>query len=97
MATRTRTAEEVAAEEENEVTTPEDLGFKRREVEVEHVAPPTEVGQDGLVEVRMGRTIDEFTFGNPHFHHKLEEGHIYRMPVDIARYLYSLGALSNRL
>jgi hypothetical protein len=102
MATRTATARTAVPneprpedEEVDEVTRPSDLGFTRPEVEVQPVVMPTEVGSDGMVQVRMGRTIDEFTYGNPHVSHKLEEGKVYRMPVDIARYLYGLGALSH--
>ena len=43
----------------------------------------------------MARTIDEFTYGNPHAFHKLEEGKVYRMPIHIAVYLRNLGAISN--
>ena len=82
-------------EDENEVTRPSDLGFGPKEVEVQPVVMPTDVGSDGMVQIRMGRTIDEFTYGNPHVSHKLEEGKVYRMPVDIARYLYGIGALSH--
>jgi hypothetical protein len=86
---------EVQYEDENEVTRPSDLGFGPRNVEVQPVEMPREVGADGMVQIRMARTIEEFTYGNPHVHYPLEEGKIYRMPVDIARYLYGIGALSN--
>jgi hypothetical protein len=79
----------------SEVTRPSDLGFGPREVVVEPVAPPSTVDQSGRVQIRMGRTIDEFTYGNPHVHYKLEEGKIYQLPVEIARYLHGIGALSN--
>lgn len=83
-------------ETENEVTTPEDLGF-HREIEVDPIQPLPEINPDplGTVEVRMAVTIEEFTYGNPHAHYKLEEGKRYRMPVDLARYLWGLGKLSN--
>jgi hypothetical protein len=86
---------EVQYEDENEVTRPSDLGFGPRNVEVQPVEMPKDVDQSGMVQIRMARTIEEFTYGNPHQHHKLEEGKVYRMPVDIARYLYGIGALSN--
>jgi len=79
----------------SEVTRPSDLGFATKEVVVEPVAMPTQVDQSGRVQIRMARTIDEFTYGNPHIHYKLEEGKIYQLPVDIARYLHGIGALSN--
>jgi hypothetical protein len=79
----------------SEVTSSADLGFSAREVVVEPVAPPTAVDQSGRVQIRMARTIEEFTYGNPHQHSKLEEGKLYLMPVDIARYLWGIGALSN--
>jgi hypothetical protein len=79
----------------SEVTRPSDLGFAAKEVVVEPVAMPTAVDSSGRVQIRMGRTIDEFTYGNPHIHYKLEEGKIYQLPVAIARYLHGIGALSN--
>ena len=83
------------AEEENEVTRPSDLGFGRREIVVEPIEPPKEADNSGYVQVRMARTIEEFTFGNPHQFFRLDEGKIYRVPAHIGRYLHSLGALSN--
>jgi hypothetical protein len=44
----------------------------------------------------MAETIEEFTYGNPHKHYKLEAGKRYRLPVDVARYLNSLGYLYHR-
>jgi hypothetical protein len=82
-------------DEENEVTRPSDLGFGPKEVVVEPVAPPRAVDQSGFVQIRMARSIDEFTYGNPNLLYKLEEGKLYRLPVDIARYLHGIGALSN--
>ena len=81
--------------EENEVTRPSDLGFGSREVEVEPMIEETkvEMDSDGTVVVRMAETIEEFTHGNPHFSTKLEAGKQYRMPVEIARYLFSIGKL----
>ena len=102
MATRTRVTtdptgtESLMPGEENEVTRPSDLGFGTREVEVEPMieqVQPTAIDPDGTVVVRMAETIEEFTHGNPHFHTKLEAGKQYRMPVEIARYLHSIGKL----
>lgn len=79
-------------EEENEVTTPESLGFQRgREIEVERVREQQVPDDDGYVQIRMNKTIEEFTFGNPHAHYELREGKIYRVPAHIGRYLDSLG------
>lgn len=94
-------------EEESAVTRPEDLGFPRnqqldrtpegipihREIEVEALAPrPADtVDPNGMVEIRMAETIEEFTYGNPHRSYRLEANKRYRLPVDVARYLYSLG------
>ena len=79
----------------SEVTKPSDLGFGgRREIEVEQVEPPpVEVGEDGMVEIRMAETVEEFTYGNPHIHYKLEAGKRYRVPRYIAAYLFDLGKL----
>jgi hypothetical protein len=82
--------------DENEVTRPSDLGFGSREVELEPMIQEmqqTPVDEDGTVVVRMAETIEEFTHGNPHFHIPLEAGKQYRMPVEIARYLHSIGKL----
>lgn len=83
-----------AETEENEVTRPSDLGFGQREIVVdsiqEQAAPPDE---SGFVVVRMAVTVEEFTYGNPHITYHLEAGKRYRMPVDIARYLWSLDKL----
>lgn len=98
--------EETEEPEQNAVTRPEDLGFPRnqqldrtpegipihREIEVEAIAPqPAPVDQSGMVEIRMAETIEEFTYGNPHRSYRLEANKRYRLPVDVARYLYSLG------
>lgn len=86
-------------EERDEVTRPADLGFPSAqhmpgeiEIEVEPVKPPP-VREDasGYVEIRMARTIEEFTYGNPHQHWKLEAGKRYRVPRHIAAYLWDLG------
>jgi hypothetical protein len=86
-----------SAEEENEVTRPSDLGFGPKEVEVDPIQPMPVQPQadDGMVDVRMAVTIEEFTYGNPHVFHKLEEGKRYRMPRHVASYLWNLGKLSN--
>jgi hypothetical protein len=90
----TQQPEEPEQAEQDEVTRPSDLGFGRREIEVEQVRVQPQVpDSDGYVQIRMGRTIEEFTFGNPHVHYHLEEGKIYRVPVGIGRYLDSLGAV----
>jgi len=78
----------------SETTRPSDLGFGGRTIEVERVQVQPQTPDDqGMVQIRMGRTIEEFTYGNPHVHYHLEEGKIYRMPAPIARYLDSIGAL----
>ena len=74
----------------SEVTRPSDLGFRTgpREIEVEPVNdPPPEVDDQGMVEVRMAETIEEFTYGNPHVSYPLEAGKRYRVPRHIAAYL----------
>ena len=97
MATRTtqQPEEPQPADEQDAVTRPEDLGFVRpREIEVDRIKevaqPP---GADGLVVIQMAETIEEFTYGNPHVSYTLERGKRYRVPVDIARYLYGIGKL----
>jgi hypothetical protein len=83
----------------SEVTRPSDLGFvpKQREIEVDLIdEPPPAVGDDGMVEIRMAETIEEFTYGNPNIFFKLEQGKRYRVPVYIAQYLHSLGKLYQR-
>lgn len=77
----------------SQVTTSSDLGF-RREIEVEPIEPPPVVIDDqGMVEIRMAETIEEFTYGNPHIHYKLEAGKRYRVPRHIAAYLFDMGKL----
>lgn len=85
-------------EEQDEVTTPESLGFQRsREIEVERVQITPQVpDDDGMVQIRMAQTIEEFTYGNPHVSYPLQEGHIYRVPRHIAGYLDSLGYVYHR-
>jgi hypothetical protein len=80
-------------EEEDEVTRPSDLGFgPSKEIEVDRLVEPVQTtpDPDGTVIVRMAETIEEFTYGNPYVHYKLEAGKQYRVPVEIARYLHSL-------
>lgn len=93
-------APQVATEDdENRVTGPESLGFVRPEVEIITETVPRErpqVDPEGMVEVRMARTIDEFTYGNPHRHYHLEAGKRYRLPLHVAQYLDGLEALHHR-
>ena len=79
----------------SEVTRPSDLGFGgRREIEVERLHDePIAPDGDGMVEIRMAETIEEFTYGNPHISYKLEAGKRYRVPMHIAAYLFDLGKL----
>lgn len=94
-------------QEESQVTRPSDLGFPQatnpgpvpvhREIEVESIDPPTAPPDtSGMVEVRMAETIEEFTYGNPHYTYRLEAGKRYRIPVDVARYLLGLGYIYSR-
>lgn len=94
--------------ETSEVTRPSDLGFPKaqpqrtdgipihREIEVEALDSKPVVDADGYVEVRMAETIEEFTYGNPHYNYRLEEGKRYRLPRDVAIYLHSLGYIYQR-
>jgi hypothetical protein len=77
----------------SQVTRPSDLGFgKAREIEVQSLQElPPQVTEDGMMEIRMAETIEEFTFGNPHIMVKLEEGKRYRVPVHVAQYLIGIG------
>ena len=111
MATRPAEAEvEIDPEMDpatSEVTRPSDLGFpkntqtgpipRHREIEVEALDPkPEPPDEQGFVEIRMAETIEEFTYGNPHYTYRLEAGKRYRIPVDVARYLNSLGYIYHR-
>ena len=96
MAGRTAVPEQ-PQEEENEVTRPSDLGFPKAEIEVEAVRTPMRSDPDGFVQVRMARTIDDFTYGNPHVSYNLEAGKFYRMPTPIAQYLDSLGCIHHTM
>ena len=90
----TQQAEAPEQAEENEVTTPEDLGFVRREIEVEPVhVPAPRPDDEGYTVIRMAVTIEEFTYGNQRGHVELKAGKMYRVPIHIAEYLYSLGKL----
>lgn len=93
-------APEVAPDlEESQATSPSSLGFVQpREIEVEALPDrPRRIESDGMVEVRMARTIEEFTYGNPHVHYELEAGKRYRLPVYVAQYLDGLEALHHRV
>ena len=95
MPSRPAQPDEPQPADDAEVTTPTSLGFVHREIEVDPITPvTTQPDDEGYVEVRMAMTIDEFTYGNPHVHQKLEAGHRYRMPTYIAQYLHDLGKLS---
>lgn len=83
----------------SEVTRPADLGFgKAREIEVEPLQdlPPARPDDDGMMEIRMAETIEEFTYGNPHYTVRLEEGKRYRVPAHIGQYLIGLGKVYQR-
>ena len=86
--------------ETSEVTRPSDLGFGPRptmEIEVDPIQePPPLPDENGMVEIRMAVTIEEFTYGNPHMFYRLEEGKRYRVPLYIAQYLSGLGKLYHR-
>ncbi len=79
--------------EDNEVTTMADLMGNSREVivdTIEEVREPSGPPSDTLI-IRMNTTLDDFTYGNPNVHYKLEMGKRYRMPRHIAQYLDGLG------
>lgn len=81
----------------SEVTRPSDLGFgKAREVEVEPLQELPQVVVNGFMEIRMAETIEEFTYGNPHYMVKLEQGKRYRVPVHVGQYLISIGKVYQR-
>jgi hypothetical protein len=83
-----------AEEEESRVTTPADLGFRTREIEVDPIqeVAPQAPDDQGMVVIRMARTIEEFTYGTS-VPVALKEGHRYRVPAHIGRYLDSLGCV----
>lgn len=77
---------------DNEVTTMADLMGTARDVVVdtiEEIADP--VPNSDTIIIRMNTTLDDFTYGNPNVHYKLEAGKRYRMPRHIAAYLDGLG------
>lgn len=80
--------------EEDELTTISDLqgGVRLPEVEVDHITEiRTQEPVTDRVLVRMNTTLDDFTYGNPNIHWKLEAGKRYEMPRHIALYLDGLG------
>lgn len=76
--------------DDNEVTTTADL-MGNRDVVVDDIreVPDTQTGNFRII--RMNTTLDDFTYGDPHTHYKLELGKRYRMPTHIATYLDALG------
>ena len=112
MSTKPRSEVEIDPEmdpETSEVTRPSDLGFptvqdqlKRQdpryeEIEVEPVRQPSIIpDENDMVEIRMAKDIEEFTYGNPHRAYHLEEGKRYRVPREIAAYLWDLGYVHTR-
>lgn len=83
--------------EEDQLTTIADLqGGQPQlpEVEVDHITEiRTAEPVTDRVLVRMNTTLDDFTYGNPNVHWKLEAGKRYEMPRHIAEYLDGLGYL----
>lgn len=84
------------AEQENQLTTIADLqggnGMSLPEVEVDQIvaiADPRETAD--RVVIRMNTTLEDFTYGNPNMHYKLEAGKRYEVPRHIAQYLNGLG------
>lgn len=79
--------------EDNEVTTMADLMGNTREVIVDTITEVQEPEGPGAptVIIRMSTTLDDFTYGNPNIHYKLEAGKRYKMPRHIAQYLDGLG------
>jgi len=79
--------------EDNEVTTMSDLLGNSRDVIVDSITEVREVPGplSDTVIIRMNTTLDDFTYGNPNMHYKLEAGKRYRMPRHIAGYLDGLG------
>jgi len=82
--------EPLPVEETGEVTTTSLLA--PREIEVDPIAePPVVPDNQGMVIIRMNTTLEDFTYGNPHHHMRLEEGKRYRVPHYIGSYLDGLG------
>ena len=78
---------------EGEITTMESL-MGQREIEVDPVEEPRQVATldpNGFAVIRMNTTLEDFTYGAPDQHYKLEAGKRYRLPVHIAQYLDGLG------
>jgi hypothetical protein len=77
--------------EEGEITKIDSL-MNPREIEVDPVEEAPIVSDDGgMVIIRMNTTLEDFTYGNPHMHMRLEEGKRYRVPLYIGHYLDGLG------
>lgn len=77
-----------------EVTTTQDLqgGHPRLpEIEVDTIQPiADEPSNRDRVVIRMNTTLEDFTYGNPNVHWKLEAGKRYEVPRHIAQYLDGL-------
>jgi hypothetical protein len=81
----------------SQVTRPSDLGFgKAREIEVEPLQELPQQVVNGFMDIRMAETIEEFTYGNPHYMVRLEQGKRYRVPAHIGQYLISIGKVYQR-
>jgi hypothetical protein len=76
---------------DNEITTMADLMGNSRDVIVDDIKEVAEPAGENFVIIRMNTTLDDFTYGNPNIHYKLEAGKRYRMPRHIAGYLDGLG------
>lgn len=85
-------AQRQKTEDAGEVTTTADLMGGHREIEVDPVQPLNLKGnKNSKVTIRMNTTLDDFTYGDPNTHYKLEAGKRYSMPIHIAKYLDGLG------
>ncbi len=88
-----RPPQAIVPEEQDELTTIADLQGQSRlpEIEVDAIQEIRSPGpnQDRVL-VRMNTTLDDFTYGNPNIHWKLEAGKRYEMPRHIAEYLDGL-------
>lgn len=86
--------ERQSAEDQGELTTISDLqnhGMQLPEVEVDTIQEiHTREPASERVLVRMNTTLEDFTYGNPNVHWKLEAGKRYEMPRHIAEYLDGL-------
>lgn len=85
-------ADDAPVEEKDEITTMGSI-FSGPEIEVDAVEEPRPQppSNEGMAVIRMNTTLEDFTYGNPYQHYKLEEGKRYRVPVHIAQYLDGLG------